>query len=220
MRRIGCREARRWMQVPADLNVLEKRELQAHLDICSECQIAGEQYRHVDQQIETWLQSQKALTSVRTAVLERIAEDARPVERFHWKPILTPFRLAVIVPLALTAVLLMLTLPAIAPGRNRSPATASAAWRLVRPFVGFPLAVDPRRPNHLLAGAWGRVYESWTAGSTWHALAPLPKGLIIRDLLIDAAHSRHFLVAAKHSVYSSSVGGRHWIRSLAWEPGS
>src|SRR5438270_62298 len=77
------------------------------------------------------------------------------------------------------------------------------------------LALDPVRRDHLLAGAWGQVYQSWNAGVSWRPLAPLPAGLVIRALAIDASRPNHYLIATKHSVYLSADAGQHWRRTVS-----
>jgi photosystem II stability/assembly factor-like uncharacterized protein len=82
------------------------------------------------------------------------------------------------------------------------------------------MAIDPARPDHLLAGAWGRVFESWNGGDSWHALAPLPPGLVIRALAVDSSHAGRYLVAMNHSVYVSDDAGKHWRLAVGFVNGA
>jgi hypothetical protein len=95
--------------------------------------------------------------------------------------------------------------------RSSVPGTITAAgWTPVRTLIAFQMTVDPTRPDHLLAGGFGQVYESWNAGGTWHQVGALPPRQIIRDIAIDASAPTHYLVATKHSVFVSQDAGAHW----------
>ncbi|MDQ2743850.1 MAG: hypothetical protein M3Z66_16355, partial [Chloroflexota bacterium] len=111
-----------------------------------------------------------------------------------------------------------LLVPTILPDGDRS-LPARAAWHLVRPDIGYPLTVDRAHPGHLLAGAWGQVYQSWDSGASWSQLAPLPDRLVIRALAIDASQPDRYLVATKHSIFLSTDGGRSWTLAQASLPG-
>jgi photosystem II stability/assembly factor-like uncharacterized protein len=147
------------------------------------------------------------MPSVRAQVRSRLqVEGRRPARRIR-RPNL---RLAALLaPVALAAVLVALFLPQ-ALHRNGAVTPAVAAWRLQRPHIAYPLAVDAAHPDHLLVGAWGQVYQSWNAGGSWAHLGALPSGLSIRDVAVDRSNPTHYLVAAKHSVYESGDRGRHW----------
>ncbi|GAC1473132.1 MAG: hypothetical protein PVSMB7_26700 [Chloroflexota bacterium] len=95
-----------------------------------------------------------------------------------------------------------------------------AQWHVVRPAVPYPLAIDTRRSSHLLAGAWGQVYESWNAGDSWRRAGRLPPGLVVRSVAIDSSDPRRFVVAVHNSVYVSDDAGRHWTRTASELPGA
>jgi photosystem II stability/assembly factor-like uncharacterized protein len=115
------------------------------------------------------------------------------------------------IPTAVAAVLVIaLVLPRFAGSRQSAPPVSATPFKAKRTGISYPVTVDPTRPNHILVGGGGQIYESWNAGRTFHRLAALPGGLIVRDLAIDAADPNRYVVAALHSVLVSDDAGRHW----------
>lgn len=213
MRDLGCKDARLWLQAPDDLVAAEAALLHAHLAECSECADIKEQYAQLDRLILQSLNATLAAESVRPAVrarLEARTPEPGPTTVGHrWRRRAVPRLAWVAVAVAALAAVLAGLVPQLLPS-GQTPETASAAWRLVRADIAYPVTVDPVRPDHLLAGALGQVYESWNAGKSWRRLAPLPPHLAVRDLAVDASQPRRYLVAVKHSVFVSRDAGRHW----------
>jgi photosystem II stability/assembly factor-like uncharacterized protein len=209
MRELTCSSAQLWIQAPDDLNPDEMRRLDAHVQACSKCAQLQSRSQEMDRLIDHSLNAVTQAASVRLAVRAQLEQQKRSslavglLGRIVSRPVL------VAGPLALAAILLATFLPGLF-RRGQGPQTASAFWRLVRSNVAYPVAVDPVRPNHLLAGASGQVYESWNAGSSWRPLAPLPPHLVVRDLAVDAAQPNRYVVAVKHSVFVSRDAGHHW----------
>src|SRR5579872_604462 len=130
-----------------------------------------------------------------------------------------PRRAWLVAPLAVAVLAAAALVPGIS-SRLGSPAVpAGAAWHVLRANVSFPVAVDPTRADHLLAGAAGRVYQSWNGGRSWQPLAPIPPG-VIRALAIDVSAPSHYLVAVKNSVYLSSDAGKRWVVTASGLPGA
>lgn len=216
MNDLSCRTARLWLQEPDTLHAIDERHLERHLDACSACA----SYRHEQVRMNTLLLqglTAAAIPSVRGRVRSRLMSEAAPggrraASRWTWWPGLRVA--ALLTPVAFVAVVAALFLPQ-ALHRKGAVTPAGAAWHLQRPSIGFPLSVDPHRPDHLLVGAWGGIYQSWNGGNSWSRLGALPPGLVIRDVAIDTADSNHYLVAVKHSVYESHDAGRHWRLAIS-----
>jgi len=212
MRELSCREARLDLQAPESLDILAAHRLDRHLATCDACAEYTTMKTAADHLIRQQLGAASAGASVRQAVLTRLATEevpvARPARVRQRRSARGGFRVLGIAAAAVAAILAGIV-PRMT-GYAPTITPASAAWHLQRPNIGFPLTVDPRHPDHLLAGAFGQVYESSNAGKSWHHLAPLPGGYVIRDLAIDAAHPAHYLVAAKRTIFLSTDRGRHW----------
>ncbi|MGH2448758.1 MAG: hypothetical protein ACRDFS_09195 [Chloroflexota bacterium] len=201
-----CREARLLLQTPHEITRLEMRRLDNHLAGCEECRRAESAARGVDAILQQgyagWAQG-----SVRQEVLSKISRGELPAKRGRaggW------LHLAVAFPLAAAALIVLMLASQLVPGAGEQTQPARAAFHPHRPYVGYPLAVDRLRPNHLLAGSGGQVYQSWNGGDSWQQAGALPAHLIIRALAIDASRPDRYLVAVKHSVYVSADAGRHW----------
>lgn len=232
MRELNCGTARVWLQDTSDLVTPETQLLHAHLQHCAVCNRYQAWRSDIDQRILDTLSADTAGLSVRSQVLRQLSAPARPTARSiaprglnrlsQARSRLTPRSLWAAVPIAVLAALLFLFLPQAIPGNRHvipSVAESDAAWHVVRPAIGFPLALDPVRPNHLLAGAWGSVYQSWNGGDSWHLLARLHAG-VIRSLAIDRSRPNRYLVAVMHSVLVSDDAGRHWHRAINSLPGA
>lgn len=232
MRELNCRTAQVWLQDTSDLVTPETRLLDTHLERCEACNRYQAWRSDMDQRILHTLSADTAGISVRHQVLRQLSAPARPAARSFaprggrrlsvagsW---LMPRSLWAAVPIAALAALVFLFLPQAMPGHKHvipSVSESDAAWHVVRPTIGFPLALDPVRPNHLLAGAWGGVYQSWNGGNSWHLLARLHAG-VIRSLAIDRSQTNRYLAAMKYSVLVSNDAGRHWRRVINSLPGA
>ncbi len=79
------------------------------------------------------------------------------------------------------------------------------------------ILVDPRRPEHLLAGTWvlgkrdGDLYESNDGGRVWRVNADL-RGESIRSLTSDARDFSQLIAGTLTGVFRSTDGGEHWKR--------
>ena len=232
MRELNCQTARVWLQDTSDLVRPEAQLLDAHLEHCDVCHCYQAWRSDMDQRILHTLSADTAGVSVRTQVLRKLAAPARPAARSIAPPgvrrlsipgsWLMPRSLWAAVSVAVLAAILFLFLPQSLPGNKHlipSVSESDAAWHVVRPKIGFPLALDPVRPNHLLAGAWGSVYQSWNGGDSWRLLARLHAG-VIRSLAIDRSRPTRYLVAMKYSVLVSDDAGRRWRRTVNSLPGA
>ncbi|MDQ2742172.1 MAG: hypothetical protein M3Z66_07715 [Chloroflexota bacterium] len=232
MPELNCRTAQVWLQDTSDLVTPEAQLLDAHLEHCAVCNRYQAWRSNMDQSILHTLSADTVGLSVRNQVLRQLSDPVRPAARLLARrgirrlsvagSRLTPRSLWAAFPIAVLAALLFLFLPQAMPGNRHvipSVTESDAAWHVVRPTTGFPLALDPVRPNHLLAGAWGSVYQSWTGGDSWHLLARLHAG-VIRSFAIDRSRPNRYLVAMKHSVLISDDAGRHWRRAVNSLPGA
>lgn len=204
MTRLTCAEAQIELQdTPSD--AATRLALVAHLEACAVCSAFETGRGVLDARIAAALRQADGV-SVHTTVRRRLeaANAPRPRARggIRWMG-------WVAVPLALAAAVVAATLPRYT-SRQSQPEISAQTYRVVRSNIAFPFAVDPARPDHLLTGAWGRVYESWNGGESWLPLARFPRPYIVRDLLIDRADPARYLVATKHSILISSDGGRRW----------
>lgn len=215
---LSCRTAREWLQSPEGLAVPDSRLLTRHLEHCGACRQDRAINREIDAHIVGSLDIATAGRSVRTEVLTRLQVQASPVVRSRTRGIRRPRALSLAGAFA-AAILLALFAPQML-SRVGDQAPRAIAWRAMRPEIGYPVTVDPRSPNHLLAGAWGQVYESRNGGVSWRRLAPLPAGNIIRAVLIESGNPSRYLVATKHSVYRSVDAGQHWSRTADSLPGA
>ena len=86
------------------------------------------------------------------------------------------------------------------------------------------LAADPHDHRHLFLGTVnGALYESRDGGGSWHRLTRVGQrdDLVIDNVLVDPADSRHIYVAAfvlDHTdggLYMSSDGGKSWTDSAS-----
>lgn len=202
MTELSCRQARLGLQEPETLPPLEARRLERHLRVCPDCATYRREQVEMDHLLRQQLGAAASPLSVRDRVHARLASQPRPARRRTG----LPRPLLLIASLAVAAALVALILPQ--PASKR--VVVHAAWHLKRATIGFPLTVDPTRPDHLLVGAAGRLYQSWNGGESWARLPSFPSGLVIRDLAIDATHPRHYLVAVKHSILRSTDAGQHW----------
>jgi photosystem II stability/assembly factor-like uncharacterized protein len=220
MAKLSCRTIRLWLQAPEELGKYEVQQLSAHLADCAECRHFKAQQEELDTLIQSTLDwATMGVESVRPQVWGRL-HSAAPRWRFIRWPTSHRWPTRAMVPLTLVAMLLAIILSQPIPNNAGEVMPVGAAWHLVRPEIAFPLTVDPTKPNHLLAGAWGQVYQSWDGGVSWHRLAPLPADLVVRDLTIDPTDPSRYLVATKHSVFVSNDAGRHWIVAASDLPGA
>ncbi len=232
MRELNCRTAQVWLQDTSDLVTPEMQLLDAHLEHCPVCNRYQAWRSDMDQRILDTLSADTAGVSVRHQVLRQLSAPVQPAARsiapraVRWLSVAgsrpMPRSLWAAVPIAVLAALLFLFFPQAMPGNRHvipSVSESDAAWHVVRPTIGFPLALDPVRPNHMLSGAWGGVYQSWNGGDSWHRLARLHAG-VIRSLAIDRTRPDRYLVAMKYSVLASDDAGRHWRRTVNSLPGA
>jgi photosystem II stability/assembly factor-like uncharacterized protein len=187
--------------------MLESRGLERHLRICPDCETYRREQSSLDQVIRRGLAAATDGVSVRAQVRARLAAPAR--RRIGFRLPLKPLWTAV--PTAVIAVLLVaLVLPRFTGNRQTAPPVSATPFKAKRIGISYPVTVDPARPNHILVGGGGEVYESWNAGESFRQLAPLPRGLVVRDLAIDTFDPNRYVVAALHSVIVSDDAGKHW----------
>src|ERR1700761_1027821 len=91
-------------------------------------------------------------------------------------------------------------------------------WKISGPFGGTPssLAIDPERPQTVLAGAMNSLlFRSDDAGANWNLL-DLPKRTLseVTAILIDPADSNHYFAgmtaADGGGLFESPDGGETW----------
>lgn len=225
MHDLNCRSARLWLQAQHELWRGDVRTLDRHLASCLDCREMNARQVEMDGLIRQSLNTVASDGSIRAQVRARIAAQTPPAprpsrvqrgaKRRRWtlRSVLIPSWIATGVALAVTAVAVFV--PQYVPDVGGGVPRVGAASHLVHKDIGYPFTLDPTRRDHLLAGAWGQVFESWDAGSSWRRLAALPPGLVIRALAVDAAHPTRYLVAAKHSVFVSDDAGHHWQRTAS-----
>lgn len=206
---VACDEIRLRLQEPDG-----SPEIADHLAACAECRRLAGQWSEMDALIRQSLDDAVAGQTVRPAVRRRILAPRRHIPSLRL-PRLWPLPVAVVL-----ALLLLAILPRVNPAGAPPAPRVSAAWIVQRPNVGFLLGTDPADGNHLLAGAFGRVYVSWDGGNSWRPLAPLGRHLTIRAVLIAPGDPRRYLAATQHSVYLSADGGRHWRLAVSGLPGA
>lgn len=225
---VECRTVERWVQAPDELDPLEARRLDRHLDTCADCASYQAQRIEIDGLIEVYLTQAVGGISVRDTVLAQLSAAptqqpemsgsapraiSRPAGqplswlRRRWKQRIPRIAVTSLPVAAALGIVLAFLSPAGRLGNGPQPV---GAWPHLEISIGYPMTVDPHHPNHLLAGAWGQVYQSWNAGGSWKELAPLPPGLVVRDLAIDTMDSRRYVVATRHSVLLSTDAGHHW----------
>lgn len=225
----SCRTARLWLQDPRDLGPLDAELLNGHLLTCPACEQLRRRQLEVDHRIHDYLSAVSSGESVRAQVRQhllqgQISATQRPrgrgpgIGRFNLSRRLRPVWISA--PLLLIMGIAALLAPQVIPGDETRLQIAAAPWSVPRMNIGYPLAVDPSRPDHLLVGASGQVYESWNAGGSWQALAPLPSDLIIQAVAVDRLQPDRYLVATKHSIYVSRDRGRHWTLTADSLPGA
>jgi len=100
-------------------------------------------------------------------------------------------------------------------------AHAAAAWELAGPFGGSAqaIAIDPRSPNVLLAGAQNTLlFRSEDAGESWRLL-PFPRHYAgtVQALTIDPEDARYWAGIASEDpsvagLWESRDSGQHWLR--------
>ena len=76
----------------------------------------------------------------------------------------------------------------------------------------FAVAVDPARPDRIMAASRHRVYESTDGGQSWHARFRVPGSATISGLAVGPALQPVTLVATDHGLYGSFDGGARWSR--------
>jgi len=221
--RLTCRAARLQLQVVGDLSAAHAQALDAHIEQCEECARFRARQMEMDGRIFGALGA-LADTAASHDGVRRIprasqrGRTTRPPARSgrlgRWS--MPRWATAVFVAAAVVAALFFPYLPK----AGERTIYLRAAYRVMRYNIGFPVAVDRTRPDHLLAGAWGRVYESWNAGGSWHPLSPLGSGLVIRALAVDSSQPTRYLVATRHSIFVSADRGRHWSKSVDSLPGA
>jgi photosystem II stability/assembly factor-like uncharacterized protein len=216
MHELKCRTIRLWLQAPDELAPLDARHLDRHLAECPACADYRRRQVELDRHIHYALNSAIGTTSLRAGVRAQLQAATAHTPRQRRLAIRLRSSLirrlllpaAVAVPVSVVAVLALLFLPPALHHHAGTP-TNAAHWHVIRKDIGYPLTVDPTRSDHLLAGAWGQVYESWNAGQSWHQLGTLHH-VIIRDVAIDASEPHRYLVATLHSIFVSNDAGRHW----------
>ena len=225
MHDLNCRSARSWLQAPHELWRGDMRTLDSHLASCAACRELNARQVETDRLLRHSLQMVTSDGSIRAQVRAQLAAQTVPAtrrgsvrrdtkrRRWSFRSLLIPGWIGTGIALAATA--LAVFVPQFVPDAGGGVPSVGAASHLVRISIGYPLTLDPTRRDHLLAGAWGQVFESWNAGSSWRRLGALPPGLVIRALAVDVAHPHRYLVAAKHSVFVSADAGRHWRRTAA-----
>lgn len=96
--------------------------------------------------------------------------------------------------------------------------TPPADWTLSGPFGGTAtsVALDPRQPDSLLAGAMNSlVYHSADGGATWN-LIDFPQHPLstVTSILVDPSDSKHYFVgitaADGGGLFESQDGGKSW----------
>src|SRR5947209_1758681 len=208
MHDLNCRTARVLLQAPEELSVLDSRGLERHLAGCPECETYRRQESALDGVIRRSLSAATEGVSVRAQVRARLTS-APPRRRVGFRLPLKPLWAAM--PVAVIAALLVvLVLPRLSGGHQTAPPVSATPFKAKRIGINYPVTVDPTRPNHILVGGGGQVYESWDAGRSFHQLAPLPHGLVVRDLAIDWSDASRYVVAARNSVLVSDDAGKHW----------
>lgn len=218
---MNCRTARVSLQAPEQLELIESCRLDRHLEECEQCTTYHRRQLDTDQLIRRSMNA-VATPSVRERVhLQLLARDAlqarariqkpppQPIRRWTRKFGIAPLGLLLAPTVAVMVALLIYVGEAVS-GHGRYVTPSVAGWHEVRPNIGYPVAADPNRPGHLLAGSWHQVYESWNYGDSWHRLASIPAGLRVRDVAFDATQPNHYLVATLHEVLLSTDAGRHW----------
>lgn len=206
-----CRISRLRLQAPHELTAEEARLLEEHVCDCRACAEFRSRQAEMDHRIERALDLATDHSSVHRQVLQRLhqKEHVARTGRARRRRRSVVWGINGLLAAAAAAIALFTpTFPLQEAGERVTP--LRAAFRVVRYEIGFPIATDRGRAGHLLAGAWGRVYESWNDGDSWSALGPLPPGLIIRALAVDDSQPNRYLVATKHSVFVSTDRGRHW----------
>jgi len=112
---------------------------------------------------------------------------------------------------------LMTTLAALALA-GWAASTSPDEWKLAGPFGGTAnsIAVDPRQPQSLLAGAMNSLlFHSDDAGANWR-LVDLPQRFLstVTSILVDPSDSQHFLVGMTApdggGLFESHDGGKTW----------
>jgi photosystem II stability/assembly factor-like uncharacterized protein len=224
MRELNCHSARLWLQAPHELVAAEMDHLQMHLAACPTCEAYRRDAVNVDDTIRHSLSLRVGDLSVRDEVRQRIANQT-PGPRGHHtvrrrRLAFRPRLLWAPVALALAIVLVAFLIPQTTGDRGGGSHAMAATWHPIRKDINFPLAIDPTRPDHLLVGALGRVYESWDAGIRWRPLPSIGASPIITDLAIDSSDPKHYLVATKHSILASHDAGHHWITVASSMPGA
>ena len=200
------------MQASEDVDLLSARRLDRHLLECHECSQYRKSQLETDRGITFALNAQVANVSVRESVVQSLIVEAAGTTRMRQLRKWPSTRLLRSGVTLIAAAAVAVGAALFAPGlldRGTSPTPAGAAWHLQRPFIGYPLAVDPSHSGHLLVGAWGEVYQS-SNGGAWTQTAPLPGSFRIRALAIDATDSNRFIVATKRSILVSDDGGKSW----------
>jgi photosystem II stability/assembly factor-like uncharacterized protein len=202
-----CQGVRIMLQEPCDGDLAT---LNTHIAGCASCRAYVTDTQRLDAAIVTAVRNPAPAGSIAHAVRGRIEAEVRQASlaprRRSWIG-LRAFAFAV--PLAVLAVFMAVAMPQYAT-HLRETDTHAAPWTSKNYDAAYPMTIDAARPDHLLAGANGRVYESFDAGRAWHPLAPLPGSYAIRDLVIDRSDPSRYLVAAKHSVLVTNDAGRHW----------
>jgi photosystem II stability/assembly factor-like uncharacterized protein len=212
---LRCDDVRPELQAPRE-SVHSFEILEEHMQGCADCRRYFERQQTLDAEIRQTLNAACEGRSVRGAVRAKIADQQRPVVRRRNAGHRV---LKLAAPLALVAAVVAVMLPHYATNLRDNESSAQV-YTPVRPTIAYPLTADPARPSHLLAGAWGRVYESWNAGQTWKPLAPFPGSFAIRDLVIDRTEPQRYLVATNRSIFVSTDAGHHWRTAAASLPGA
>lgn len=216
MHDLTCKTTRLWLQAPDELPAVESRRVERHLSQCVACSTYRHQQVEMDRRIRQSLSRTASPVSVRASVHQRLqqqhASRARRRSPLHifplagWRSLRPVLALA---PVALVAVMLLLFLPQII-SHGTQGYTPVGAWPFTRVNIGYPIAVDRTRPDHLLAGDRGHVYQSWNGGQTWRPLGTFPPNRVIRDVAIDSSDPRRYLVATNYEVIVSEDAGQHW----------
>jgi len=78
------------------------------------------------------------------------------------------------------------------------------------------LAVDPKNPNVVYAGAlWGGFYKSENAGRSWRVLGVDPTAAVRGALVVDPRRPRTIYVGSGRGVFKSTDAGETWRSASA-----
>ncbi len=102
-------------------------------------------------------------------------------------------------------------------GALAAPAPAATPWTPVGPPGGaaYGLALDPKDPNVLYAGAFGGgVWKSTDAGARWSRLTGVPVEETVNAVAVSPIDSRTVLAAGFTALWRSADAGATWKKVL------